>query len=329
MSKIPTKVPVIIKATVPAVPAILNPEEYLAFEAIVEMADEVLEWYDDLKTAIQKSRFATAERLQSAQWELDDADERLESIEDCARQLERFNPKSAYDGKGRITMAQASVHIAALVDGFPTKNAPDNFVDRLLLEVLTTRPSVVELEAACRQVLRSAESDFMPGAGKVIAAIKEQQAIWFKRTMAINGFARRVESLREAVAAGEAKLAAEEAKREERRRVDRLRAQPLAVGDRVRGCGKFRHAGPGTIEQEGSGGFTVMLDTACEFLFKPESLARLIPGDAGFELTDAERAEIEQKLAAYDKRISDEAETYYRITEKGLTAKKALLRIYD
>ena len=90
MSKIPTQVPAVIKATVPAVPAILNPEEYLAFEAIVETADDVLEWHDELKTAIRESRFATAERLKNAQWALDDADERLESVADCARQLARF-----------------------------------------------------------------------------------------------------------------------------------------------------------------------------------------------------------------------------------------------
>jgi hypothetical protein len=302
-------VPAVIKATVPAVPAILNPEEYLAFEDMVSAAESVEEWWDSLGDVIRRGQRPTAEWLKEARRELEGCDDEdgLEFAADCARQLARFNPKSAYDSKGRITMAQASVHIAALVDGFPTKNAPDNFVDRLLLEVLAAKPSVVELEAACRQILRSAESDFMPGAGKVLAAIREQQRIWPMRTMAINCFARRVERLREAVAAGEAKLAAEEVKREEQRvaaeekkRVDdELRAQPITVGDRVRNK-RSGHMGPGTIAAAFRDGFHVCYDNMGNgYVFDGKDLERLIPGDSGFSIVEAKRAAIEKRLAEY------------------------------
>ena len=203
-------------------------------------------------------------------------------------------------------MAQASVHIAAMVDGFPTKNAPDNFVDRLLLEVLAAKPSVLALELACRQILRL-ESDFMPGIGKVRAAIEEQKVVWGDRLWAIHHFAGLVKTLRDMVAEMTKILAAVQAKREEERlafeekkRVDdELRAQPLVAGDRVRHSGQL---GAGTIIRNWSGEgecsrLDVLFDGGPFHWVMPTDVRRLIPGDQSFDVPVDKREEVDRKLA--------------------------------
>jgi hypothetical protein len=84
----------------------------------------------------------------------------------------------------------------------------------------------------------------------------------------------------------------------------KLRAQPFAVGDRVRGQGKFYGLGNGTIVARKDYGeivtFEVVLDSATRLGLSPSHMARLIPGDAGFELNDAKRTEIAQKLVEKD-----------------------------
>jgi hypothetical protein len=243
MSKLPTvnKLPAVKVAVLAAPSAILNPEEYLAFEDMVGNIENIVIWSNDVIDLLSGASSPTAEWLKEAQSELAHCEDEksIEWLADCARQLQRFDPKSAYDNNGRITMAQASVHIAALVDGFPTKNTPANFVNRLLMEVMAARPSVIELESACRQLLRS-EKDFAPGVGKVVAAIKEQMQLWSIRTMAVRTFRDEVGLLREAIAIGGARLAAKKAKADadayaEQMRIDaEVRARPLTVGDRVR-----------------------------------------------------------------------------------------------
>jgi hypothetical protein len=144
----------------------------------------------------------------------------------------------------------------------------------------------------------------------VIEAIREQAKLWEPRLDAIHSCGNVVGWMRdelkaatELVATAQAEWEKQRQAAEEKKRADdELRAQPLKVGDRVRGCGKYAGHGSGTIEREGwMGGFVVTLDTACQYFFKTEHLSRLIPGDTGFELTDAKRAEIAQKLAEYDK----------------------------
>ncbi len=292
-----------------SLPAVIDEtDDYVAFEEMVEMAEYVMSLYDDVNTACRDSRFATAKLLESAKDELEFCeDEGLEAVANFARQLERFDPKDAYDSKGAMTKAQVSKHLGFLIASFGGARPTSSFNKRLLNEVLVTKSTVPALESACRQVIRSSEGDFMPGIGKVVAAVKEQNEIWRERCRAIDNYADAVQMLRLIVAEMTRVLAAEELQREKVRAAIAeekcLRAMPLVVGDRV----QHDHMGRGSIVSKASyedAGFTVLFDHGEKTWILTDDLARLIPGDAGFEITEAEsEAAAKKAFAVRQKRI--------------------------
>jgi hypothetical protein len=225
-------------------------------------------------------------------------------------------PPDWRDEDGDVQRAQVSKMLAIFMGSFPTSNIkqPQIFTMQLLDDVMEREPCYAVLESTCRELRRTQK--FMPAIAEFLAELDKQEEEWDARGGAHWWALDTYKKLVAGIPAAEAQLAAEQAEREKRRQAaeekkradDELRAQPLKVGDRVRVCGGS-HAGPGTIEKinkESLFEFTVMLDTAYQSAFKHERLVRLIPGDAGFELTDAKRAEIAQKVAERDRRIADQ-----------------------
>jgi hypothetical protein len=205
--------------------------------------------------------------------------------------------------------------LAIFMGSFPTSNVkqPQIFTMQLLEDVMEREPSYAVLESTCRE-LRSTLK-FMPSIAEFVGELDKQTKQWNEREHTHWQAIETYDELVAQIPATETQLATEQAEREKRRQAaeekkradDELRAQPLKVGDRVRGCGDYAGYGSGTIERDaGMGRFVVMLDTACRYFFKTEHLSRLIPGDTGFVLTDAKRAEIAQKLAEHDRRIANQ-----------------------
>jgi hypothetical protein len=210
----------IIKASASHLPAVIDEaDSYRGFEKFVKMADQLAEIFDELGDV--KKLVAggiTEKQLRSAQKTLDgfEDDGWRDRIMDCERQLEQFNPDDAFDDDFIILKAQVSKHLAMLIGSFLSgaKNVPNMavFTGRLLNEVWAAEPSVVVLESACRQLVRS-ESDFMPGIGKVLAAIKDQDEIWKRRLRAIDYCCSRADQLKTMLAKLAEKFAAEKVPR--------------------------------------------------------------------------------------------------------------------
>jgi hypothetical protein len=224
--------------------------------------------------------------------------------------LEQFNPENAYDDNYQLTETRVRTHIAMLVGSIPnaTPGNPEAYVGMMVEEVMATEGvTLPALESACSQIRRTVK--FTPSISEVIEAIQEQIKLWEPRFDAIHDWDDAAGMLRDELKVATELVAVEPVKREEQRRAaaekkaadDALRVQPLALGDRVCVGGKS-----GTIEEESSMGFTVVLDNACRVFLKPEHLKRLIPGDDNFELSDAKRAEIKRKRAEYDKENAEQ-----------------------
>jgi hypothetical protein len=305
---------------------VIEADESLEFENFVKMADKAV-WLDG------KLREAMESNARNAQQTLDDFEKAggMAFVEECQLQFKKFNGRDDDYEDNRITAACVGRKMDELIDSFPgfvrKKNAPA-FRRQLVSAVLAAGPNVVQLDSACRELVRTG-SDFPPGVSKVVAAIDEQDALWTMYIEAIHGCGWAADRLKKKLAEDaqrvaaekvkevERRLAAEEAKRveEERRATEaELRAQPLAVGDRVIGLRNFSSIGPGTITRDGgtleNPGFDIAFDSATRLYLDAKRLARLIPGDAGFEITEAKRAEITQKLAEYDRRIAGRKAAY-------------------
>jgi hypothetical protein len=234
-----------------------------------------------------------------------------------AKELDRdydeiFNPTSAYDEDDEITEDQVSKHIGLLLGSYPNANPgnDDAYVRVMIGEVLAECPTVVVLESACSQIRRA--NKFPPTTAEVIEAINEQNGVWSPRLRAMwncndsawllrKELAEVTELVADArVKAEEWRLAAEEKKRaddEKKRLDDELRAQPLELGDRV----QHHHMGRGSIVSKASyedAGFTVLFDHGEKTWILSGDLARLIPGDDGFEITEAESEAAAKKAAA-------------------------------
>ena len=314
----PAQLPAATSGQLPAVAKATHPVR--ALKDFAASADELARHYGQLKRARRNIRSVRETPYQAnAQKDLDEAGVLLsrhdKNVRELAKELElaldkRFSPDDAYDDDYQLTEERVRAAIALLLASFPNANPGNSeaYVGMMVEEVMAEDDvSLVVLESACSQIRRT--SKFPPTTAEVIEAIREQAELWEPRFNAIDSCERGVGWMRDELTAAQGELTAATAAREERERIalekkradDVLRAQPLKVADRVRCCGTYARHGTGTIEREAVGGFFVTLDTACQYFFKAEHLSRLIPGDAGFELTDAKRAEIAQKLAEYDK----------------------------
>jgi hypothetical protein len=171
--------------------------------------------------------------------------------------------------------------------------------------------SLVVLESACSQIRRT--SKFPPTTAEVIKAIREQVELWEPRLNAIYGCENVVGLLRAELKAATEVVAAAEAERQERARIaaekkradDELRAQPLKAGDRVRHKSGGYDRSPGTVVGAGKGGFHVCFDKGRGDYVDAGSLERMIPGDYGFEIVEANRAAIEKRLTDYRRRLQN------------------------
>jgi hypothetical protein len=116
---------------------------------------------------------------------------------------------SLYDrdqnGHWKIKRETVNARLAQLVDSFPNKGpkAPEYFSQLLLEEVAAAATSNVELEAACRQLVR--EKPFFPAIAEVLKALKEQP--WCERWSALEVVDATQDELREALAKAEKKIA--------------------------------------------------------------------------------------------------------------------------
>jgi hypothetical protein len=221
---------------------------------------------------------------------------------------ERFDPESAYDD-GCLLEERVRAAIALLLASFPNANPgnPEAYVGMMVEEVMAEDDvSLVVLESACSQVRRT--SKFSPTTAEVIEAIREQAEVWEPRLNAIHGCGNVVGLIRNELKAATELVAAATAEQEQRRiaaekrRADNeLRAQPLKAGDRVRHK-NVDEPGPGTILGPIEGGFHVYYDNDTGGYVLDGSLERMIPGDSGFEIVEAQRGAIEKVVTEYCRR---------------------------
>jgi hypothetical protein len=199
----------------------------------------------------------------------------------CAAGALRFEPDDAYDDDG-IKKAQISKHVSMLLGSFPNANPSDPEVYTMMLieEVVAVAPTVVTLEAACRSIRRT--SKFLPTISEVLEALAAQSKLWRVRNEALDCYDDAAQELRAKIAEHRARLATKEADRVRRN----AKAQPIAVGDRVRSV----KAGTGTVIElrpmDGAGGmhFAVAFDNGVDrHVAGAQFLERLVEGEEGFE----------------------------------------------
>jgi hypothetical protein len=226
-------------------------------------------------------------------------------------------PKSWFDENDGPNKAEVAKMLAAFVGAFPGKiSNPAAFGAALLNDVLEEAPSYAELEATCRELRRKSKT--LPSLAEFLEELTKNMVMEEDRLVArwytIGNYNDLVAAVEKAVveeAARAEREAAEKAEREEQKRIaaekqradEELRAQPLEAGDRVRHKTGDYDRSPGTIVGAVEDGFHVCFDKARGDYVDAGSLERLIPGDYGFEIVEADRDAIEKRLTEYRRRL--------------------------
>jgi hypothetical protein len=223
--------------------------------------------------------------------------------------IDPSEPPDWRDEDGDVQRAQVSKMLAIFMGSFPTSNIkqPQIFTMQLLDDVMEREPSYAVLESTCRELRRTQK--FMPSIAEFVAELDKQDEEWGARGGAHWWALDTYKKLVAGIPAAEAQLAAEQAEQEKRRQAaeekkradDELRAQPLKAGDRVRHKG-VSYPGPaarGTIVDVDKGWFHVRYDSPAGDDVYTGDLERMVPGDSGFEIEEANRAEIEKRLTEY------------------------------
>jgi hypothetical protein len=314
--KPPAQLPPATSGQLPAVAKATHPIR--ALKDFAAKADELAEHYGELKRASRNIQSVRQFPHQgNAQKYLDEAGALLENYHDEFRELarglrrdlaERFDPESAYDDECLLE-ERVRAAIALLLASFPNANPgnPEAYVGMMVEEVMAEDDvSLVVLESACSQIRKT--SKFSPTTAEVIEAIREQAELWEPRLNAIHGCGNVVGLIRNELKAATELVAAAKAEREQRRIAaekkradDELRAQPLKAGDRVRHK-NVDDPRPGTILGAIEGGFHVYYDSDDGGYVLDGSLVRMIPGDSGFEIVEAQRGAVEKRLTEYRSR---------------------------
>jgi hypothetical protein len=311
--KPPAQSPAATSGRLPAVAKATHPVR--ALKEFAAMADDLAEHYGQLNTARQNIRTVRqTPYIANAQEFLDKAGAVLsrhdQNFGGLAKELdlalgERFSPDDAYDGDYQLTEERVRVALALLLASFPNANPGNSaaYVGMMVEEVMAEDDlSLVVLESACSQIRRT--SKFPPTTAEVIEAIGEQAELWEPRLDAIHSCERVVGWMRDELLAAQGELTAATAAREERARIaaekkradDELRAQPLKVGDRVRYKGSHHPCGT-VVRLWRDGGADVAFDSARGACWEAvNGLERVIPGDWGYEIPAAKRAEVEKML---------------------------------
>jgi hypothetical protein len=233
-------------------PATLPKREYADFDAFVENADivhdffariysftqerlidaddwfEWIEWHDnkylDLKEAGKK--IATAKyTVESARHALSDFPWGRKCLAKYKRDEKWYNRKELYEIKGRgkrekwtLSRRVVSEQIALLLASFQNARpgTPKVFARMLTEEIYAKNPNACVLESACRQVRR--EKDFPPSIAEVLKAVKQEGNAWCERWEILDecDADQLQQELEEAIANAEAIIAKAEAKFAER-----------------------------------------------------------------------------------------------------------------
>ena len=225
--------------------------------------------------------------------------------------IDPSEPPDWRDEDGDVQRAQVSKMLAIFMGSFPTSNIkqPQIFTMQLLDDVMEREPSYAVLESTCRALRRTQK--FMPSIAEFVAELDKQEDEWGARGGAHWWALNTYNKLVAGIPAAEAQLTAEQAEREKQRQAaeekkragDELRAQPLKAGDRVRHKSGGYDRSPGTIVGAEKDGFHVCFDKGRGDYVDAGSLERMIPGDYGFEIVEANRDAIEKRLTEYRRRM--------------------------
>jgi hypothetical protein len=315
-SKLPAvQLPAVANGQLPVVAKAFHPVRALRDFAnraddLLDCSDRVMKMRSQLRSVRQCPHASNAQKLfEEAANVLDDSEGTRELLQELRVEAQKFDPPDATDDDYCILEEVVRTHVALLLASFPNAK-PGNeevYVGMMVEHVLAENPSPVVLESACAQIRKSAK--FPPTTAEVIEAINEQKKLWGPRLVAIDYFELRVESLRSELAVTTELVAAAKVKNEERMRAveekkridDALRAQPVAVGDRVHCCSNGS-LGAGTIIEADSSwmrenpGFNVIFDSANVYFCETTDLERMIPGDHNFKIAEPKRAAVEKAL---------------------------------
>jgi len=209
-----------------------------------------------------------------------------------------------------VQKSQVSKVLAIFMGSFPTSNIkqPQIFTMQLLEDVMEREPSYAVLESTCLELRTTLK--FMPSIAEFVGELDKQKKQWSEREGAHWLAVETYDELVAQIPATETQLATKQAEREKERQAaeekkradDELRAQPLKVGDRVRHK-KAYDARPGTIVGVVEGGLHVFYDSDSGGYVDAGSLERMIPGDSGFEIVEAQRDAVEKRLTEYRRRL--------------------------
>jgi hypothetical protein len=316
--KPPAQLPAASSGQLPAVAKATHPVR--ALKDFAAEADVLARHYGQLSAARQNIRSVRqSPNLANAQKYLDEASALLSRHDkdfcELANELElaldeRFSPDDAYDGDYRLLEPRVRAAIALLLASFPNANPGNSeaYVGMMVEEVMAEDDvSLVVLESACSQIRRT--SKFPPTTAEVIEAIREQAKLWEPRLNAVHWCGNVVGCIRVELPPAQLEVSAATAEREQRRIAaekkradDELRAQPLKAGDRVRHK-NVDDPRPGTILGAIEGGFHVCYDSDSGGYVLDGSLERMIPGDSGFEIVEAQRGAVEKRLTVYRRRL--------------------------
>jgi hypothetical protein len=130
----------------------------------------------------------------------------------CEEFRKIFDPDSLYDRDPnvhwKIKRSVVNARLAQFVDSFLNQKPSEYFLQLLLEEVITMSPSNIELEGACRQLIRSKP---FYAISEMRAALKEQTSLWGERWSAVEVVDNTQEELRAVFAKVEKKIALEKA----------------------------------------------------------------------------------------------------------------------
>ena len=316
--KPPAQLPVATSGQLPALAKASHPVR--ALKDFAASADDLAEHYGKLQKARQNIQIVRqCPLVANAQNYLDEAGALLSWHDKYFRKQpeklelalkERFSPDDAYDDDYRLLEARVRAAIALLLASFPNANPGNSeaYVGMMVEEVMAEDDvSLVVLESACSQIRRT--SKFPPTTAEVIEAIREQAKLWEPRLNAVHWCGNVVGCIRVELPPAQLEVSAATAEREQRRIAaekkradDELRAQPLKAGDRVRHK-NVDDPRPGTILGAIEGGFHVCYDSDSGGYVLDGSLERMIPGDSGFEIVEAQRGAVEKRLTVYRRRL--------------------------
>jgi hypothetical protein len=175
----------------PKVPA-TKLRDYQDFDDLVELADRLLNRFDDLVVRKLLDDGTTMPALEHFAAELD-----FFESDDLYRPMDRRRrsllPHHVTDQQIRVEFV--SFVIGELLGSFPNANphAPEQYARALIEEVMAARPSVLALESACREIRRT--KTFLPSVAELLTVLREREEWWLHRREMIANLREHLEEL--------------------------------------------------------------------------------------------------------------------------------------